>query len=165
MDILKVENQVQAHIAKTWLSFLERKFFRSNLNKFVGDLKEPLKADEWLEQMDDAGQWQKFVKVHIGVTWEAFVTVFQDKFLPPMTKEKLRDQFLKLKQLRTLVVEFEVAFTSLSRFVPELVETEEHRCIEFEERLRIRLLFKVIGSMIRDYGHLMESATYLEVVI
>ncbi|KAF5932543.1 hypothetical protein HYC85_028714 [Camellia sinensis] len=32
-------------------SFLKRKFFRSNSNEFFGDPKEPLQADEWLEQM------------------------------------------------------------------------------------------------------------------
>ena len=32
-------------------SFLKREFFRSNPEEFVGDPKEPLKADEWLEQM------------------------------------------------------------------------------------------------------------------
>ncbi|GMP35335.1 hypothetical protein CsSME_00007809 [Camellia sinensis var. sinensis] len=51
MDILRSENQVQAHIAEAGPSFLKREFFRSNPDEFLGDPKEPLKADEWLEQM------------------------------------------------------------------------------------------------------------------
>ena len=121
MDILKAENQVQAHVAKAGPSFLKREFFRSNPDEFVGDPKEPLKADEWLEQMmktfemlcikdgalrvtlasfqlkGDAGQWWKFVRGRTGGTWEAFVDAFQEKFLSPTVREKLRDQFCQLK--------------------------------------------------------------------
>ena len=79
----------------------------------MGDPKEPLKADEWLEQTTktfemlgiedeglkvtlasfqlkgDAGQWWKFTKGRIGGTWEAFVNAFQEKFLSPAVREKL----------------------------------------------------------------------------
>ncbi|XP_028062320.1 uncharacterized protein LOC114265704 [Camellia sinensis] len=51
MDILRVENQVQAQIAEAGLSFLKREFFQSNPDEFLGDPKELLKVDEWLEQM------------------------------------------------------------------------------------------------------------------
>lgn len=30
---------------------MKREFFLSNLDEFLGDSKEPLKANEWLEQM------------------------------------------------------------------------------------------------------------------
>ena len=43
MDILRAENQVQAHVAEAGPSFLKREFFRSNPDEFVGDPKEPLK--------------------------------------------------------------------------------------------------------------------------
>ncbi|GMP95343.1 hypothetical protein CsSME_00044428 [Camellia sinensis var. sinensis] len=35
--------------------------------------------------------------------------------------------------------------------------TEEHRCLEFEKRLRTGFMFKVARSMIRDYGRLVEA--------
>ena len=63
------------------------------------------------------------------------------------------------------MVEIEAAFISLSRFAPELVATEECRCLEFEKRLRTRLMFKVARSMIRDYGRLVETASHLETVM
>ena len=175
MDILRAENQVQAHVTEVGPSFLKREFFRSNPDEFLGDPKEPLKADEWLEQMmktfetlgiedralrvtlasfqlkGDVGQWWKYVQEHIGGTWEAFVEAFQDKYLPATVREKLRDQFSKLMQLNTPVAEFEATFTSLSRFAPELEATEERRCLEFEKKLRTRLMFKMVGPMIRDF--------------
>ena len=117
VGILRAENQARVVVADAGPSFLKREFFRSNPDEFVGDPKEPLKADEWLEQTTktfemlgiedeglkvtlasfqlkgDAGQWWKFTKGRIGGTWEAFVNAFQEKFLSPAVREKLRDQF------------------------------------------------------------------------
>ena len=63
------------------------------------------------------------------------------------------------------MAEFEVTFTSLSRFAPELVVTEEHHCLEFEKRLRTGLMYKVARSMTRDYGRLVQSAAHLETIM
>ena len=46
-----VQAPVQAQVVEAGPSFLKREFFRSNPDEFIGDPKEPLKADEWLEQM------------------------------------------------------------------------------------------------------------------
>lgn len=83
----------------------------------------------------------------------------------PTVREKLMDQFSRLKQLNMPVAEFEATFTSLSRFAPELVAIEECHFLEFEKRLRTRLMFRVAGSMITDYGGLVEAAAHLETII
>ena len=49
VGILKTENQAQAHVVEAGPSFLKREFFWSNPDEFVGDPKEPRKADKWLE--------------------------------------------------------------------------------------------------------------------
>ncbi|THF96327.1 hypothetical protein TEA_015360 [Camellia sinensis var. sinensis] len=51
---------------------------------------------------------------------------------PLSTQEELRKQFLELRQGITPLAQFEAWFTKLSRFAPELVETEELYCAEFE---------------------------------
>ena len=43
-----VQTPVQAQAVEAGHSFLKREFFGSNPDEFVGDPKEPLKADEWL---------------------------------------------------------------------------------------------------------------------
>ncbi|XP_028059575.1 uncharacterized protein LOC114263269 [Camellia sinensis] len=63
------------------------------------------------------------------------------------------------------VAEFEAAFSSLSRFAPELVATEERRCIEFEKKLRTKILFKVAGNMIQKYAHLVEATAHVETTV
>ena len=56
-------------------------------------------------------------------------------------------------------------FTSLSRFTPELVASEECHCLEFEKKLRIGLQFRVARSMARKYGRLVQAATHLETIM
>ena len=46
MGILRAENQA----VEAGPSFWKREFYRCNPDEFIGDPKEPLKADEWLEQ-------------------------------------------------------------------------------------------------------------------
>ena len=98
-------------------------------------------------------------------TWEAFAVAFKDKYIPPTARERLRQEFKDLKQLDMPVAEFKAVFSSLSRFALELVTTEEHRCIEFEKKLKTKIMFKLAGNMIREYGRLMEMATHIEIFI
>ncbi|XP_028108693.1 uncharacterized protein LOC114307497 [Camellia sinensis] len=181
MNILRVETQERENVAETRASFLTREFLRAKPDEFHGG-PNPKKRDEWLEQTvktfdmlhtkdgelrvtlasyylkGDAGQWWKYAKDRIAPTWEAFVTAFKDKYLPLTTRERLRQEFKDLKQLNMSMAEFETAFSSLFRFAPELVATEERRCFEFEQRLRTKILFKVAEDMIREYDRLVEAA-------
>ncbi|KAF5933939.1 hypothetical protein HYC85_030110 [Camellia sinensis] len=185
LGILRAGNQA----AETGPSFLKREFFRCNPDEFIGDPKEPLKADEWLEQTTktfemlgiedgalkvtlasfqlkgDAGQWWKYEKARVGGTWEAFVNAFQERFLSAAAREKLRDQFSRLNQQGLSVAEFEATFTSLSRFAPELVASEERRCYEFEQKLRRGLKLRIGGSYIREYRHLVDAAAHMELMM
>ena len=53
----------------------------------------------------------------------------------------------------------------MSRFAPELVASEERHCIEFEKRLTRGLKMRVGGSMIRDYGRLVDAAAHMEIMM
>ncbi|XP_028105693.1 uncharacterized protein LOC114304741, partial [Camellia sinensis] len=188
MNILRAETQARENVAETTASFLTREFLRAKPNEFHGG-PDPKKADEWLEQTvktfemlhiedgelrvtlasyylkGDASQWWKYAKGRIAPTWEAFVKAFQDKYLPPTARERLRQEFKNLKQLNMSVAEFEAAFSSLSRFAPELVATKERCCFEFEQRLTTKILFKVAENMIREYDRLVEAAAHVEIIV
>ncbi|XP_028093882.1 uncharacterized protein LOC114293970 [Camellia sinensis] len=188
MNILRTKTQARENAVETRASFLTREFLRTKPQEFHGG-PEPKKADEWLEQRvkafemlhiedselrvtlvsyylkGDAGQWWKYANGRIEPTWEAFVVAFQDKYLPSAARERLKKEFQDLKQLNMSVAEFEAAFSSLSRFAPELVMTEEHRCIEFKKKLRSKILFKVAGNMIRNYDRLVEAAAHVEIIV
>ena len=68
MGILRAGNQA----AEAGPSFLKREFFRSNPNEFIGDPKEPLKADEWLEQMSKTFEMLGIVDGALKVTLASF---------------------------------------------------------------------------------------------
>lgn len=63
------------------------------------------------------------------------------------------------------VAQFEMRFTSLSRFAPELEATEERRCYEFERRLCFDIREKVAGSFWKDYYNLVEAAAHVEAMV
>ncbi|XP_028085074.1 uncharacterized protein LOC114286177 [Camellia sinensis] len=188
MEMLRAEQVARTIEGEMRASFLKKEFFRSNPAEYNGE-PDPMKADEWLEQIiksfeildirenelrvalaayqlkGEAGQWWKSVKYRVDHTWEAFMQAFQDKFLPPTARERLRKQFEQLLQLHTPVAEYETKFTGLSRFAPELVSMEERKCLEFEKRLRPKNLMKVVGNMIRDYDRLVEAVAHVEITV
>ncbi|KAF5932586.1 hypothetical protein HYC85_028757 [Camellia sinensis] len=167
---------------------LTKEFFRSGPPEFVGEAK-PLKAESWLEQItktldmlrvedeelrvslatfqlkSDASYWWKNAKNNVGSTWVAFTEAFLAKYFPPSARERLRDQFLELRQDDTPVAQFEMRFASLSRFAPELVATEERRCFEFERRLCFDIREKVAGSFWKDYYYLVKAAAHMEAMV
>ncbi|KAF5932492.1 hypothetical protein HYC85_028663 [Camellia sinensis] len=167
---------------------LTKEFFRSNPPEFVGEAK-PLEAESWLEQItktldmlrvedeelrvslatfqlkSDASYWWKYAKNNVGSTWVTFTEAFLAKYFLPSARERLRDQFLELRQDDTPVAQFEMRFASLSRFALELVATEERRCFEFERRLCFDIREKVAGSFWKDYYYLVEAATHVEAMV
>ncbi|XP_028104763.1 uncharacterized protein LOC114303815 [Camellia sinensis] len=164
---------------------ITKEFFRLNPPEFTGGV-EPLEAESWLEQVTktldilrvtdeglrvslasfllkrEVGYWWKYVSSTVGTTWVAITEAFWAKYFPPSTRERLRKQFVELRQGMTPLAQFEAQFTSSSRFAPELVATEEWRCIEFEEKLHDEIKGKVVGCMHRNYHTLVEAAAHVE---
>ncbi|CAL9015249.1 unnamed protein product [Prunus brigantina] len=70
-----------------------------------------------------------------AITWEEFQRAFFDQFYPHTYKNAKKSEFLHLRQGSMSVFEYEHKFNELSRFVPELVTTEEDKCTRFEEGL------------------------------
>ncbi|XP_028054474.1 uncharacterized protein LOC114258695 [Camellia sinensis] len=151
MDILRAKQAARTIKGKTRVSFLKKKkkFFRSNPVEFLRGV-EPLKTDEWLKPMIKSFE---------------ILDIRDEKYLPPIARERLRREFEEIEQSDSTVGEFEATFTSLSRFEPNLVAIEKRRCLEFEKRLRPRILMKVMGNMIQDYDRLVKSMTRIEIML
>ena len=60
-------------------------------------------------------------------TWSTFLEEFRKKFIPEVTKEKREEEFMYLKQRAMTVTQYELQFTRLSKYAPELVNTEVKR--------------------------------------
>ena len=63
------------------------------------------------------------------------------------------------------MVRFERWFANLSRFAPELVETEDLRCFEFESKLRDAIRVRIAGSWLIRYSVLVEAAAHVEAAV
>ena len=84
---------------------------------------------------------------------------------PPSAREELRKQFVELRQGTTPLVWFERWFANLSRFAPELVETEDLRCYEFESKLRDDIRVRIAGAWHKRYRALVEAAAHVEAAV
>ncbi|XP_028097665.1 uncharacterized protein LOC114297429 [Camellia sinensis] len=172
MEILPAEQATRTIERETRVSFLKKEFFHSNPVEYSGE-PDPMKVDKWelrvamatYQLKGEVGQWWKTVKHRVEHTWKAFVHAFLEMFLPLTARERLRKQFEELRQLDTLVAEFEAMFTSLARFASKLVATKKRRCFKLEKRLRPKILIKVMGHVYREYDKPVEAAVHVEIMM
>ncbi|XP_070035290.1 uncharacterized protein [Nicotiana tomentosiformis] len=76
-----------------------------------------------------AGQWWRGYKKARDstlppVTWLQFKEAFRAKFLPSSRMDELRHQFEHLKHGTMSVTEYEMEFTKLAEYTPNLIPTE-----------------------------------------
>ena len=67
------------------------------------------------------------------LTYEDFLCLFRNKYLPEVYREEKLREFLNLRQRTLSVADYEVKFTQLSHYAPMMVATERDRCRRFEE--------------------------------
>ncbi|XP_074361571.1 uncharacterized protein LOC141701857 [Apium graveolens] len=75
----------------------------------------------------------------------------------------MQRKFLELKQENMSVAEYEAKFIELSRFVPQLVGTEEQKAERFQQGLKEWIQNRLAILEITDYATLVQKATIIEV--
>nr|XP_027109228.1 uncharacterized protein LOC113729095 [Coffea arabica] len=168
---------------------LER-FLKFGPPKFYGG-PEPEVAEGWWERISDifaalnyteerqvtftafqfegaARSWWNLIRVnwdrnHIPRTWANFTREFNAKFLPPLIQEKREDDFIKYKQGAVSVAEYEIQFTKLSRFAPELVATEQSRVRRFVQGLNVEIQKGLAAVRLDTFADAVERAQRVEV--
>ena len=71
-------------------------------------------------------------------------------------------KFLEPKQNNLSVMEYEAKFTELSRFVPELVSTEEKKDRRFNQGLRQWIQNRISILELTDYATVVQKASTME---
>ncbi|GFZ01016.1 hypothetical protein Acr_14g0006510 [Actinidia rufa] len=99
-------------------------------------------ANEWWESIKEAKG------VDRGMTWADFESTFEDQYFPEAYHDELRDQFEKLVQGDMTISEYAIKFQSLSRFAPDLINTEAKKCKRFESGLNSSFRLYVISQRI-----------------
>ncbi|XP_074342274.1 uncharacterized protein LOC141679762 [Apium graveolens] len=119
--------------ARAWLKEVEKTFERIDTEKahkinFATYLLKG-EANYWWEA-------KKNMEPQGIVTWERFTELFLKKYALKFMEIQMQRKFLELKQENMSVAEYESKFTELSRFVPQLVGTEEKKAERFQQGLK-----------------------------
>ena len=113
----------------------------------------------------EADHWWESVKRRRDIsalTWGEFDQIFQDKYFSESVKDRMKADFLALRQGSTTVVEYERRFTELSRYAMEFISTEANQAKCFEQGLRPAIREKLVALKIRDYRDMVDRATLVE---
>ena len=76
----------------------------------------------------EADHWWESIKRRRDIsvlTWGEFDQIFQDKYFPESVRDRMKADFLALRQGSTTVVEYERRCTELSRYAMEFISTED----------------------------------------
>ena len=67
------------------------------------------------------------------VTWRLFLDEFKKNYVGRIYLNNMQREFHNLKQRQLSVTEYLREFTRLSKYVPEMLVTEEEKCHKFED--------------------------------
>ena len=95
-------------------------------------------------------------------SWEEFVQLFEEEFLPAATKWEKWMKFSRLIQGSKSVAEYEQEFRDLSRYASETVSTDDLRMKKFIMGLRWNIREKVEHLQFGSYNALVNSARLAE---
>ena len=114
---------------------------------------------------DSAESWWTSIKDTRDVSklaWKEFSSLFLDRFFPMVVQEQKRKEFATLLQRTMSVTEYEIKFTSLSRFAKDMVAEEKWKCRKFEEGLVPDIAELVVVHAYTNYRALVDGALRAE---
>ncbi|XP_071901271.1 uncharacterized protein [Coffea arabica] len=115
------------------------------------------------------GWWERITEIFatLNYTEERKVTFttfqFEGAARSWWNLEKREDDFIRCKQGAMSVAEYEVQFTKLSRFAPELIATEQRRVRRFVQGLNVELQESLAAVRIDTFAEAVERAQRVEV--
>ncbi|XP_071933110.1 uncharacterized protein [Coffea arabica] len=137
---------------------LER-FLKFGPPKFYGG-PEPEVAEGWWERITEIFAALNYTEER-KVTFATFQ--FEGAARSWWNLEKREDDFIRCKQGAMSVAEYEVQFTKLSRFAPELIATEQRRVRRFVQGLNVELQESLAAVRIDTFAEVVERAQRVEV--
>ncbi|XP_052181900.1 uncharacterized protein LOC127794693 [Diospyros lotus] len=126
---------------------------QENAIKFRGR-NDVLVAEEWLMAIE------KHLRT-IGCTDAQKVQLATYLFRGAAESQKTYE-FIELTQGNMSVAQYEEEFTSLARFAPKLVDTDEKKATKFLRGLRVEIRFQLAGAQFTDYSTLVHRAYIIE---
>ncbi|MQL69639.1 hypothetical protein Taro_001918 [Colocasia esculenta] len=116
--------------------------------------------------MKDARAWWETVETTLEdsnqVSWEEFVELFNEQYFSEVVQEKKENEFVRLKQLRMSVSEYEAQFARSSKYAPHLISTEKLKAKRFMSGLRPHFITQLTPHLITTYSEMVKRALALE---
>ncbi|MQL71610.1 hypothetical protein Taro_003946, partial [Colocasia esculenta] len=112
------------------------------------------RADVWWSSLHRTS----FEDEVVDVTWDAFVRLFQAKFVPEHIQDKMEQEFLSLTQGSMTVLEYEARFFELSKYAPHIVEDERRKTKKFVMGLKPSLRTRLVAFDHRTLDEALSTA-------
>jgi hypothetical protein len=146
--------------AEDWLCTMERELHTAQCNDREKVLYGP-------RQLRGAAQswWESYLATHVNpdaITWEGFRDNFLRYHVPEGLMIVRKDEFLALKQGPLSVSEYRDKFLQLSRYAPEVVNTDAKRMYCFLRGLVDPLHYQLMNHAFPTFQHLIDKAIMTE---
>ncbi|XP_052189873.1 uncharacterized protein LOC127799691 [Diospyros lotus] len=113
----------------------------------------------------DAERWWETARQRFGnrePLWSEFQTAFNERFFPDWVREQNTYEFIELEQGGRTVAQYEAEFTSLARFAPGLVSSEDMKIAKFQRGLRAEIRYALARARIPDFSAVVQRAYAIE---
>jgi hypothetical protein len=120
-----------------WINTMEQKF---RLLRLSDDLKTEYVARQ--SQGPTGMWWSHFRTAYLenAIAWYQFTAAFRGNYIPPGLMAMKVSEFMRLTQGTQSVIEYLHAFNSLSRYVPDYVNTEAKKVASFKRGLSPKMM-------------------------
>ncbi|GMH03676.1 hypothetical protein Nepgr_005515 [Nepenthes gracilis] len=147
--------------AENWIRRLEKTF------KFIKCSEEEKVKCATFKLYGEADHWwiikKKFLNQEMEViTWDRFLEVFNEKYIPKSFREKMEEEFICLRQGGSSVAQYGAKFLELSRFAPYLVSDETMMAKRFLLGLNDVIRKQLVPHDLTSYNEVLDRAFLVE---
>ena len=148
-------------IAEKWIEGMEDIYkvlrYQDERKISFGEFQLEGLAKAWWRVVEE--RWEQEGKQR---TWNAFLEEFRKKFIPLIIRERKEEEFIYLKQRTLTVTQYEIQFTKLSRYAPEMVNTDKKRKQRFLQGLKVEIQDALVTAIVETYAEIVELAQRVE---
>ncbi|XP_057789782.1 uncharacterized protein LOC131006622 [Salvia miltiorrhiza] len=148
--------------AEKWVRTIERIFTYIRC-----DDKEKVICAKY-QMIDEADFWWESVERTMTraqkdtLTWESFKEKLFEKFIPECYRQKRQNEFWNLKQGKNTVTKYDHEFNRLSRYYPQLVDTDEKKADKFRKGLHPDIAISLVSQGTLTYAQSLTRALNIE---
>ena len=113
----------------------------------------------------EARVWWRWVRTSRDIkvmTWAEFQELFMGKYFPKTARHAKAQEFLKLKQGATTMMDYVARFTELARFAYDYVATDLAKVRRFENGLKLSIRARIVGLRLQDMDSMVWTTLTIE---